>query len=382
MPAFVPSAQDTNRKAVAPMARLVVDRLAMSVTISMWLGIVFLVLAVAAVLLQAWLWGPKYWNEELKKTEAPKLWLRVHAACGYLYGLIYLVMMWNMFPRLWEYQYELPARTVIHAVVAIALGVLLITKICILLFFRHFEEAMPKFGFGLLMCTVILITLSVPHAARAIDLQGRLADPDNIARVQKVVGEIDLGEGAPSVEELTSKQGLQKGRDLLVNKCVTCHDMRTILLKPRTGERWHELNLRMMEKPDPFASEPLTAEEIPYVTAYLIAITPDIQSSRKRKVAEERERRESQEATLAAMAKAPEVAEADSGPAIDEGRAKEILEARCMDCHGMEEIEEWEGGDLEAWTKMIADMIDEGAEVPEDEGIILAPYLAQTYPKK
>ena len=121
----------------------------------MYLGLAFLGLAIAAVLLQAVLWGPKYWNEETKKTEAPKLWLRVHAICGYSYGGIYLFMMWHMVPRLWEYQYELPARTVIHAVVAITIGVLLICKICILLFFRHFEESMPRYGFGILPQTLL-----------------------------------------------------------------------------------------------------------------------------------------------------------------------------------------------------------------------------------
>lgn len=350
----------------------------MSTTTSMWLGILFLLLAIVAVLLQAWLWGPKFWNEAEKKTHAPKAWLRVHAGVGYAYGIIYFAMMWNMFPRLWEYQYELPARTVIHAVVAIILGVILITKIVVLLFFRHFEEAMPKFGFGLLLCSVVLITLSVPHAARALDLQGRIADPDNLARVERVLGEIELGEGAPTIAELTSARGLAHGRDLLVNKCVSCHDMRTILLVPRTGARWHELVIRMKDKPDPFSSEPLTDREIPYVTAYLIAITPDIQASRKRKVEQEREQEQVQAATVAAMAP-----EAVAGPslAVDEDRGKSILDARCKDCHGLDEIESFGGADVAGWAKVITEMVAEGAEIGDEEAKLLAPYLAQVFPK-
>ncbi|PRP90129.1 Photosystem P840 reaction-centre cytochrome c-551 [Enhygromyxa salina] len=359
----------------------------MSVTTSMWLGVLFLALAVAAVLLQAWLWGPKFWNEETKKTEAPKRWLRFHAFVGYVYGLIYIAMMWNMFPRLWQYQYELPARTVIHAVVAIILGVLLITKIMILLFFRHFEEATPKFGFGLMLCTVVLITLSVPHAARALDLQGRTADPENIARTEKVLETIDFGEGAPELAELTSRRGLQEGRDLLVNKCVTCHDMRTILLKPRTGARWHELVIRMQDKPDPFSSNPLSDEEVPYVTAYLIAISPDIQASRKRKVADERQARAEQAKTVAAMARAPEAAAAaadTSGPSIevDEAKGKAIVEARCKDCHELDEVESYGGADIAGWAEVVTSMVEEGAEITKDEAMVLAPYLAHAYPKK
>ncbi len=355
----------------------------MNTTTSMWLGILFLVLAITAVILQAWLWGPKFWNEVEKKTEAPKAWLRVHAGCGYVYGLIYVVMMWTMFPRLWEYQYELPARTVIHAVVAIVLGVLLISKIMILLFFRHFEEAMPRYGFGILVCTVVLITLSVPHAARALDIQGRIADPDNIARVEGILAELELGEDAPELATLTSERGLERGRDVLVNKCVSCHDMRTILLRPRTGARWHDVVVRMQDKPDPFSSSPLTDEEVPYVTAYLIAITPDIQASRKRKVEQQREAAEAQAATVAAMAKAPEAAGADTAGdaiAVDEARGKEILAARCMDCHELDEVEGFGGADVGGWAKVITDMVEEGAEIPEDEALLLAAFLATAYP--
>src|SRR5687767_7801886 len=119
----------------------------MTTTLSMWLGMMFVLLGVLAVLLQAWLWNPKYWDEVAKKTHAPRAGLIAHRLVGYAFAAIYVVMMVYMLPRLWEYQVELPARTVIHAVAAIVLGVLLITKIAILLFFRHFEEAMPKLGF-------------------------------------------------------------------------------------------------------------------------------------------------------------------------------------------------------------------------------------------
>jgi cytochrome c5 len=260
----------------------------------------------------------------------------------------------------------------------------LITKIIILLFFRHFEEALPRFGFGILVCTVTLISLSVPHAARALDLQGRIADPDNIARVEQILTEIDLGEGAPDVAELTSKAGLQKGRDLLVNKCVSCHDMRTILLMPRTGARWHELVVRMQDKPDPFSTDPLTDDEVPYVTAYLIAITPDIQASRKRKVEEERTREAVEQKTVAALAEAPAPA-ADGGAAsvaVDTDKGKAILDARCVDCHELDEIESFGGAEVAGWAKVITDMVEEGAEITDDEARVLAPYLASIYPKK
>jgi cytochrome c5 len=225
----------------------------------------------------------------------------------------------------------------------------------------------------------------VPHAARALDLQGRIADPDNIARVEQVLGEIELGEGAPDIAELTSHQGLQKGRDLLVNKCVSCHDMRTILLVPRTGARWHELVVRMQEKPDPFSSNPLTDDEVPYVTAYLVAITPDIQASRKRKVEQERTREQVEQKTVAAMAMPATPATAAAGAeslVVDQAQGKAILDSRCMDCHELDEIESFGGADIAGWSKVITDMVEEGAEITEEEARTLAPYLASIYAKQ
>ena len=259
----------------------------MSTTLSMWLGIAFLALAIIAVLLQAWLWGPQFWNEEKKKTEAPKFWLRVHALAGYTYGIIYVVMMWNMLPRLWEYQYELPARTVIHAVVGITIGVLLICKILILIFFRHFEESMPSYGFGLLLCTVILSTLSIPYAVQAHDFSGRTTDPENLERVQKLLANVDFGEQEVDVDSLTTLATFERGRQALVKQCIVCHDMRTILAKPRTPQRWYDVSMRMLEKPSVFG-EQLLEDDIPAVTAYLAAITPEIQKSTKDRRDQER----------------------------------------------------------------------------------------------
>ncbi len=167
-----------------------------STTVSMWLGIAFLLLAVTAVLLQAWLWGPKFWDDEAKKTRAPRRWLRLHALVGYAYAAIYFYMMWHMVPRLWRYQTELPARTVFHAVAAITIGVLLVSKLVILWRFRHFEEAMPRFGFGLLLATVILTFLSVPYAILAHDLTGRAATPENLARVRRHLADATGDPGA------------------------------------------------------------------------------------------------------------------------------------------------------------------------------------------
>lgn len=348
----------------------------MSTTLSMWLGIAFLMLAIIAVLLQAWLWGPKFWDDEAKKTRAPKFWLRMHALAGYSYGVIYVVMMYFMLPRLWEYQYELPSRTVFHAVLAIVIGVLLISKIMILLFFRHFEESMPLYGFGLLVCTVAMTMLSVPYALRAHDLDGRTSDPGNVQRVQRLLAEIEMDPPA-DVAALTTEKAFERGREVLVRKCITCHDMRTILATPRTAKGWYTVNARMLDKPAVFG-ERLEPDDIGIVTAYLVAITPEIQESAKQK----REQNRMVLARTDAMIDAVHDAEPVGAGAIDRDAAESLLQVKCVDCHEMDEVEAHGGDDIAGWRSVIASMVEEGTELTEEEASLLTIYLAMKYPGK
>lgn len=347
----------------------------MSTTLSMWLGIAFLALAIIAVLLQAWLWGPKFWNEEEKKTEAPKFWLRLHALAGYAYATIYVVMMWNMLPRLWEYQYELPARTVFHAVVGITIGVLLFCKIFILLFFRHFEESMPYYGFGILLCTIILSTLSVPYAVQAHDFSGRTTDPENLERVRNLLANVDFGDQEVDVEEITTLDAFERGRQVLVKQCIVCHDMRTILAKPRTPQSWYDVSMRMLDKPSVFG-EQLQAEDIPEVTAYLAAITPEIQKSTKERRLAERADAKNTDA-MVEMVREGEVAVVAK---IDASTGEALLATHCTACHELEENDAHGPDDLAGWRSVVAAMVEEGAEFDEDIGNEIAAYLAQKHP--
>jgi hypothetical protein len=55
---------------------------AVTTTVNTIVGLLFVVLAIVAVLLQAWLWGPQFWDDVGKKTRAPRAWLRVHSVVG------------------------------------------------------------------------------------------------------------------------------------------------------------------------------------------------------------------------------------------------------------------------------------------------------------
>jgi len=163
----------------------------MDVVLSASLGILFLVLGFVTVFLMFHLWG--YPFDKVKKlSAAPPGLMRLHRVLGYMFLLLYVVMMSEMVPRMWHYQVEWPARTVAHMMFGMSIGIVLLLKISILRFFRHFEEWMPVLGTMLLGFTIVLSALSMPHAFREMALAsestgGDVFSEDNRARVAKPI---------------------------------------------------------------------------------------------------------------------------------------------------------------------------------------------------
>lgn len=356
----------------------------MSTTWTMWLGIAFVALAVVAVLLQAWLWSyPMEPPGDPKgRSTAPRGWVALHRLTGLAYLVIYVVMMAEMLPRLWEYQFELPARTVVHAVAAIVIGVLLLTKIAIIRFFQHFGKALPAIGLGIFTCTIILATLSLPFALRAHDLGGRILSPENLSRTRSAL-EGTQAVASTTPEALTSPASLRAGRAVLMRQCTACHDLRTALQKPRSAEGWHALVARMAAKPT--IGAPIEAPDIPKVTAYLVAITPDLQRSQKERRAEQISRSQDAAKVVEALAAPPSeegggaAAAPPAAPAPAEGEA--LLKELCTDCHELDEIDARGGDTRSGWEGVLQRMVEEnGAELTAEQARALADYLAASRP--
>jgi mono/diheme cytochrome c family protein len=404
--------------------------------VSLALGVAFVVLALAAVLLQAWLWNPKYWDPIEKKSHAPPAWMRVHRVVGYAYGAVYVVMMANMVPRLWGYAVELPARTVVHVVAAVVIGVLLLTKIAILRWFRHFEEAMPALGLGLLVSTVVLASMSIPLGFRAYS--GLDLTDDERARLERLLETLDFG-ARTDTHALADAAALAEGRDVVTRRCTQCHDLRSILSEPRTAPMWLSLVRRMADKPG--ITRPLTDHEVMHVTAYLVAITPDLQRDAASRYAAERaatmlepEHATSEEARDAGVTSDASALQdaalvfdagaiADSGPPRHHARPRPrrdagtsasltqpaadagaeptaprtgsepattpappapplsgaaLLTARCLDCHGEDELEAHGPDDRAGWSAVLRRMVGRGADLSAAELATLASYLATT----
>jgi mono/diheme cytochrome c family protein len=376
----------------------------MSTATSTIFGLIFLGLGNASVFLMYKLWGYPF-DHETRASAAPKSLMFVHRAIGYAYLILYIFMMWYMVPRLWNYQVELPPRTVAHLMLGITIGVLLLVKISILRFFRHFEEAMPYIGTALLICTYLLIGLSVPFTLRESvrQVSSSVFSDASIERTHTRLQMAGLPPDAP-LDKLATRRKLREGQDVLLKKCVQCHDLRTILARPRTPPDWVRTVDRMAIKP--MIGEPITLEDQWTVSAYLIAITPELQVSAKEQRKQRMQVSQAQDA-LAVLTNPDEVAdevivnpdevivnpdevivnpdeveEIDEAPAedaYDPDAARELFEITCSLCHDLSDVDNVPPTSEEETTELIVRMIDNGLFLEEEDIKIIARYMNETY---
>ena len=344
--------------------------------VSALMGISFAVLGTVTVFLMFHLWGYPF-DKVTRKSEAPRTLMILHRVMGFAFLALYIFMMVQMVPRLMRYQVEFPARTVAHIVLAITVGFLLVVKISIIRFFRHLEEWMPVLGTSLLLCTWLLVALSVPFAfrerqLRAKALGGDVSSVQNLERLRLVLPTCGLPKEAP-LNDIATVKGLAAGREVLLTKCVQCHDLKTILSRPRAPRDWVQTVDRMTEKP--VLGEAVDEQEQWHVAAYLIAITPDLQQSAKKARAQKNKAKEAKVAAVAAM----------EGPVVqtyvDINAVKPLFEAKCSECHDLSDADKhvWKGEpDVKETMER---MIDNGLEATPLELEQLRQYLVATYVK-
>jgi mono/diheme cytochrome c family protein len=311
------------------------------------------------------LWGYPF-DKATRTSSAPRWAMLLHRLLGYAFAVIYILLMWKMLPRLWQYQVEFPARTVVHIVVGFSIGFLLLVKITVMRFFRHFEEWMPYLGTSIMGLTIVLIGLSIPYAFQEKRLAQEALSETNRIRVAQQLPSCNFPSSAPSPSELSTEASLEKGRDVLLGNCIKCHDLKTILAKPRTPAGWWQTVDRMGEKPALF--EPITEREQYDVTAYLIAITPDLQKSSKQKYQAQKEREK-------ATAVEP-VAEPPPAKQVDLKKAKKVYEDVCSQCHDLGEITKAPPKSAAESRAMIQRMIKENeAQMTKDQIELVAAWL-------
>jgi mono/diheme cytochrome c family protein len=333
------------------------------------LGVMFLVVGFAAMFLMYHLWGYPF-DKVAHKSSAPQWAMYLHRGLGYLFALIYIALMIHMVPRLWRYQIEFPARTTAHIILGFTIGFLLLVKISIMRFFRHFEEWMPYLGTSIMLGTILLLGLSLPFVLQECSLNeaADVSSPETLARVKAQLPTAGLPQGT-SIDALATTESLEDGRKVLLDKCVRCHDLKTILAKPKPAAGWWDTVQRMAEKPALFAAiEPVEQLQ---VTAYLTAITPEIQKGTKKK-------RDAQVARMDEVKKA-----ADAKPVIDHAKAKAAFMMQCSQCHDTTNVDNSPPKTAAEAMALVQRMVtDNDAKISADDIVLISAYIAARYVDK
>ena len=289
-------------------------------------------------------------------------------------------MMVQMVPRMWTFQIELPARTVAHLTLGMSIGIILLIKIIIVRFCKHLESSLvPMLGTGLLICTALLMGLSIPFSIREMQLSratvgGTVYSQENVERVQRLLPDAGFPPEAP-LEELASAAHLRQGRRVLLSRCVQCHDLRSILVTPRTPTNWFRTVERMGERS--LLLNPIDTEDQWDVTAYLIAISPTLQASAAEKRAQENEAKEAQEEILSAVAEAEQPTH--EAIAFDPDEARTVFERTCDLCHDFTRVEESPPSTSTEVRELIVRMVDNGLEAAKEDLEKIIFHLEQIY---
>ncbi len=196
----------------------------------------------------------------------------------YVAVYVYVYFMWQMVPRLWTYQIELPARTVVHLSLGMAIGAVLIVKVLVVRFFKHLEGTLVPFLGTILFifCTVLLVGLTLLVALRETLLRRAALNSDAFGeeRTQRVRSVLPLAgiTDPEQLDALATPTALMEGQEVLQEKCTQCHDLRTALAQPRTPAAWRQTVARMADRST--VLNPISESEQLRVAAYLIAISP------------------------------------------------------------------------------------------------------------
>lgn len=336
----------------------------MDIAISVTLGLLFLVASLAATLLRMLSWRP---GDAKGPGETTR---RLCQIFELIYAAIYVLMMIEMLPRLWNYQVELPPRTVFHVAIGFIIGALLLLQMIASLS-RELRGWMPVLSALIFTQTVLLGGLSIPFALHEYGLArgqagGSVYSDESREALARTLPLAGLPSTIP-LEVLTTVDSLRRGRNVLAQKCVACHDLKTVLVQPQKPAEWWRTVQRMAEKPS--FSEPISEQEQLEVTAYLIAIANDVSESDLEK----------HEAVATRRATAIAVATRRTSSF---GEDRMTYEKVCSECHPLSDIEAHPPRSPEEVAAVIERMITENGMVaskPDIEaiyGFMIGLYVA------
>jgi hypothetical protein len=212
--------------------------------VTSWLGFAMAVIAIANALLMAWLWRFPMQPDPTGRdphgvSTAPRSWTNVHRALGYIFALIYVALLFEMVPRLWEFRVT-SIVTVIHAILGGIVGLLLVLKIAVIRAFQRAGGWLPLLGGSLAVTAVTMNAVALVPAWIALRPMAQLT-PE-----------------------------LAAGRDVVAAKCFQCHGASTIISEREDARKWDRLTRKMQRFSQRIpGKEAITEPERVLAAAYL-----------------------------------------------------------------------------------------------------------------
>ncbi|HEX8412192.1 MAG TPA: hypothetical protein VF883_25305 [Thermoanaerobaculia bacterium] len=216
----------------------------MTMQTTMGLGLLMAVIAIVNAALMAWLWrfpmAPDPTGRDPNGVStAPRFPTNVHRVLGYVFVLAYVVLLFEMVPRAWQFRVATPA-SVVHGLLGIAVGVILAIKIAVIRRYQRFGNRLPWIGGALAVTTLLVAALGVVPAWMVLRPRAPL-----------------------SVE-------LARGRDVVSRKCNQCHGASTIASEREDARKWHRITREMQRFSRTIpGKEPITDDERALAAAYL-----------------------------------------------------------------------------------------------------------------
>lgn len=216
----------------------------MTMQTTMNLGLLTAAIAIVNAALMAWLWrfpmAPDPTGRDPNGVStAPRFPTNVHRVLGYVFVLAYVVLLFEMVPRAWQFRVATPV-SVVHGLLGVGVGVILAIKLAVIRRYQRFGNRLPWIGGALAVTTLLVAALGVVPAW------------------------IVLRPSVPLTAELA------RGRDVVSQKCNQCHGASTIASEREDARKWNRITREMQRFSRTIpGKEPITDDERALAAAYL-----------------------------------------------------------------------------------------------------------------
>jgi len=228
------------------------------------LALLMAAIAVVNASLMAWLWrfpmqpDPTGRNPNGVST-APRFGVNLHRGLGYVFVLAYVVLLFEMVPRMWSFRVA-TASGIAHAALGLVTGVLLVVKIAVIRRFHALGHRLPWIGGTLAATTLIVAALGVVPAWTVIQPLASLS-PD-----------------------------LAQGRAIVSRKCNQCHGASTIASEREDARKWGRITREMQRFSRTIpGKDPILDHERVLAAAYLASALGKLEDHDAEEDREERE---------------------------------------------------------------------------------------------